>query len=117
MNWYAKKSTDFRLAAILCRKYRVPSEPRSQAASGEVSTGVGDHFGTPRAAGFFLLHYLFYPDSPIYFTLSILPYLITPCLGINLQITLSILPYLFYPIYFTLSNYPMSRHKPSNYPI
>ena len=45
----------FRLAAILCRKYRVPSEPRSQAASGAVSTGVGDHFGTPRAAGFFSL--------------------------------------------------------------
>ena len=42
-----------RLAAILRRKYRVPSEPRSQAASGVVSTGVGDHLGTPRAASFF----------------------------------------------------------------
>jgi hypothetical protein len=26
------------------------------------------------------------------------------------------LPYLIYPIYFTLYNYPMSRHKPSNLP-
>ena len=52
-NKMAQEFVLFRLAAILCRKYRVPSEPRSQAASGAVSTGVGDHFGTPRAAGFF----------------------------------------------------------------
>jgi hypothetical protein len=45
-----------RLAAILCRKYRVPSEPRSQAASGGVSTGVGDHFGTLCAAGFYIFY-------------------------------------------------------------
>jgi hypothetical protein len=56
---YSKKSACFRLAAILCRKYRVPSEPRSQAASGAVSTGVGDHFGTPRAAGFFCFFCVF----------------------------------------------------------
>jgi hypothetical protein len=49
----------FRLAAILCRKYRVPSEPRSQAASGGVSTGVGDHFGTLRAASFFFFFLFF----------------------------------------------------------
>ena len=54
-----------RLAAILCRKYRVPSEPRSQAASGGVSTGVGDHFGTLRAAGFF---FSFFSTSSSLFT-------------------------------------------------
>ena len=49
-----------RLAAILCRKYRVPFEPRSQAASSVVSTGVRDHLGTQRAASFFSFLLVFF---------------------------------------------------------
>lgn len=52
---YCPGSSSCRLAAILCRIYSDPSEPESQAASGGVSTGVGDDLGTLRAASFLFL--------------------------------------------------------------
>ena len=35
-------------------KNRFSSDHRSQALSGEVSTSLGDHLGTPRVVGFFV---------------------------------------------------------------
>src|SRR5271154_5635776 len=41
------------LSAILRRKYRIPSELRSQAVQGPVLTRVGDRLGTPSGSDSF----------------------------------------------------------------
>ena len=50
--------------AIESRKCRVPSAPRSQARYREISTGVRDHLGIPRAVVFALFALAFFTFTP-----------------------------------------------------
>ncbi len=59
--------TKISATAIHTRTYLDPSDPRSQACNGAVSTAVGDHAGILRAVVFFcfLLQKLFSSSYPI----------------------------------------------------
>lgn len=49
-----KRKINFSVTAIHTRKYRVSSDPRSQAGDGAVSTVVGDYTGILRAVIFLI---------------------------------------------------------------